>query len=87
MSKSGYFIGYGFQNAKKWRSEVMTDVLTLEEAKRIIGLPMVDQLASLAKKSTNDPIVAAQLLHNTLAKLDNHFQMAAQVVWNNLVSP
>ena len=62
----------------------MTMNLSLEESRKIIGDPMVNQLATLLQ-SDNDPIVKARLIHNLLGKEDTKFQLAANVVWNHLV--
>ena len=63
-----------------------TQSLSLELAEAIIGKPMVEQLKQLANQASCDPVVSAQLLHNTLAKLDREFQAAAHVVWDNIIS-
>jgi len=78
----GYFVKtpYG-----EMEDVIMREIMTVEEARGIIGSPMVGQLRSLASRSKKDPVVAAQLLHNTIGKEDAKFQAAAHVVWNHLI--
>ena len=77
----GYFVNKPFGKNSKQGGEMSE----FDQAKKTIGEPMVEQLANLAKKSSDDPVTTAQLLHNTLANLDRDFQAAACVVWNNLI--
>ncbi len=78
----GYFVNKPFGENSKQGGIEMSE---FDQAKKTIGEPMVEQLKNLAKKSSDDPVTTAQLLHNTLINLDQDFQAAACVVWNNLI--
>jgi Glu-tRNA(Gln) amidotransferase subunit E-like FAD-binding protein len=83
---SSYFVEY--QLGKQRKGKIVKEAtLSIEDAKSVIGSPMVEQLTRLAEQSVNEPILAARLLHNTLTSIakDPAFQAAAQVVWNNLI--